>query len=490
MKISIAQLNPRLGDFTHNKAKIREAIKLALRDQSQILIIPFGSISGFPQGNLMASEDFRLAIQNSLEDLALDTRSTDLSVFVEGQDILTKGIVSKEGFTPDTPGQTHLPLPSVFNQNNYDIFVNLGPKIFEKNKPEAHEMELKLLASEKKSWVFDINLAGATDEILFTGLSSITNPEGKIITRLRYAQEDFITVDLESSDTYPIHEIPAGEEILRQTIVQGIKDYFIKNNFPKILISVSGGIDSALVLVLAVEAVGAENVHAVYLPSKFSSNISLDGAQDICDNLNVPLKIISIESLHQSYVQELEFLKEGNPVWEENIQARIRGNIVMSIANADGSLVLATGNKTEAAVGYCTLYGDMCGGFAPISDLLKTEVRALCRYINTIADKELIPEITITRPPSAELNEDQIDENTLPNYEFLDQVLFLHCEEGLDYHQICERLDRQKDVLQIFTLLYRSSHKRKQSAIGLKISKRYFGLDWHIPTNVGLWFKQ
>lgn len=490
MKVSIAQLNPRLGDFTYNKEKIREAIKLALRDQSQILIIPFGSISGFPQGNLMASEDFRVAIQNAREELALETKDTELSVFVEGQEILTKGIVSREGFSQEILDHTHLPLPAIFNQNNYDIFVNLGPKIFEKNRPEAHEMELKLLANEKKSWVFDINLAGATDEILFTGLSSITNPEGKIIARLKYAQEDFITVDLESSNTYPVHEIPAGEEILRQTIVQGIRDYFLKNHFSKILVSVSGGIDSALVLVLAVEAVGAEKVHAVYLPSKFSSDISKNGAQKICDNLNVSLNHISIESLHKSYIQELSFLKDGNTIWEENIQARIRGNIVMSIANAEGSLVLATGNKTEASVGYCTLYGDMCGGFAPISDLLKTEVRALCRYINTISNKEIIPEITITRPPSAELNENQIDENSLPNYEFLDQVLFLHCEEGLDYPQICDRLERKEDVLKIFTLLYTSSYKRKQSPTGLKISKRYFGLDWHIPTSVGLWFKQ
>lgn len=488
MKVSIAQLNPRLGDFSYNKQKIKEAIQKTIEDQSKILILPFGAISGFPQGNLMASEDFRTSLQLSINELALETKNTDLSIFVEGQEVLANG-TNTESPSQEDHDRIRLPFPSIFNQKNYDIYVNLGPKIFEKNRPEAHEMELKILANEKKAWVFDINLAGATDEILFTGLSSIVNPEGEIVTRLKYAQEDFITVDLESNEKYPIHEIPAGEEILRQSIAQGIRDYFEKNYFPNILVSVSGGIDSALVLALAVEAVGADKVYATYLPSKFSSELSRDQAQQVCANLGVPLQEIPIESFHQQFTQTLSFLQDGNPIWEENIQARIRGSIVMSIANARNSLVLAAGNKTESAMGYCTLYGDTCGGLAPISDLLKTEVRALCRYINFTSPKEIIPELTITRAPSAELREDQEDEKTLPNYDFLDQVLFLHCEEGLDYHKICDRLGRSDDVLKIFTLLYKSAYKRKQLTTGLKLSKRFFGLDWHIPSTVFPWFK-
>ncbi len=488
MKVSIAQLNPSLGNFELNKEKIRQAIHRAIKDDAQILILPYGSVSGFPQGNLMASDDFRSTTRDVMNELALETRDTSLSVFVEGQEVLSKGEVSSEGFTPENPNQTHLPLPSIFNQKNYDIFVNIGPKIFEKNRPEAHEIELKILATDKKSWVFDVNLAGATDELVFSGLSSVTSPDGQIITRLKFAEEDFVTIDLENLGEYPIAPIPAGEEILLKTLTQGIKDYVQKNNFSNVLVSVSGGIDSALVLSLAVQALGSEKLSAVFLPSKFSTDTSQQEATKLCQNLNVPLKVIPIKTLHDTFSEELSFLPDAG-LWQENIQARIRGCIVMSVANANGSLVLATGNKSESAMGYCTLYGDTCGGLAPISDLLKTEVRALCRYINLKEGKEVIPEITITRPPSAELHEGQEDEQSIPNYEFLDQVLFLHCEEGLDYTQICEQLGRQEDVLKIFTLLYSASYKRRQGATGIKVSKRYFGLDWHIPCSVYPWFK-
>ncbi len=489
MKVSIAQINPRLGDFNYNKEKVRTAIHKALEENANILIIPFGAISGFPQGNLMASDDFRKGMRETINSLAKETVDNDLSVFIEGQEVLANGLVNTEPTAGEFLTQSN-PLPSIFNKKNYDIYVNLGPKIFEKNRAEAHELELKLLAKEKTSWVFDVNLAGATDEILYTGLSAIVSPQGEFLTRLKYIEEDFITVDLENPhENYPISEIPAGEEIIKVSIVKGIKDYFEKNHFKKILVSVSGGIDSALVLALASEAVGSENISAVYLPSRFSSEISREEAQLLCSNLNVPLKEIPIDSFHQQYLDQLNFLEDGNPIWKENIQARIRGSIVMSIANAEGSLVLATGNKTEIAVGYCTLYGDTCGGLAPIADLLKTEVRALCRYLNYQYKKEIIPERTITRPPSAELRENQIDEDSLPNYEFLDQVLFLHCEEGLDCHQIIDQLGRQEEVLRIFTLLYQSSYKRKQLAMGIKISKRFFGLDWHIPSTVAPWFK-
>ncbi|MGL4677014.1 MAG: NAD(+) synthase [Brevinema sp.] len=487
MKISIAQVNPFLGNFVANKEKIRQIIRRAIADEAHILLLPYGAISGFPQGNLMASEDFRHSIHETLIDLSTETLNTDLAVFIEGQEVLHQGKISKEGVSIEHSGQTHLPLPSIFNQKDFDIFVNVGPKIFEKNKPEAYEMELKILAAEKKAWVFDVNLAGATDEIIFTGLSSITNPEGEIITRLSYAQEDFITIDLEKPYGYPIQEIPAGEEILLQSITIGIQNYMIKNNFSNILVSVSGGIDSALVLALATQAVGAEHISAIYLPSRFSSELSQEEAQKLCSNLSVPLKEISINTLHEQFSQELSFLPKG--VWQENIQARIRGSIVMSIANTDKTLVLATSNKTEAAMGYCTLYGDTCGGLAPIADLLKTEVRALCRYINLRANREIIPKQTIDRAPSAELRLNQEDEQSLPNYEFLDQVLFLHCEEGLDYSQICDQLGRHDDVLKIFALLYQSSYKRKQTAPGIKLSKRYFALDWHIPSTVFPWFK-
>ncbi|MGL4561262.1 MAG: NAD(+) synthase [Brevinema sp.] len=487
MRVSIAQLNPQLGNFKINSEKIRTAIRKAIADHANILILPYGAISGFPQGQLMISQNFREQITLHLEDLAQETLDTDLSVFSEGREILSQGKIHYDQM-PVGLQEHHYPLPEIFNKKNMDIFVNLGPKIFEKNRAEAHELDLKILAEEKKAWVFDVNIVGAADELVFNGLSSITDPNGNIIARLKFLEEDFITVDLDKIDTpYPIAEIPAGEEILKQVIVCGIRDYFNKNNFSNILISVSGGIDSALVLALAIEAVGEEHVSAIYLPSKFSSEISLEESKQLCKNFNVPLQILSIEHLHKTFEEELSFLEEG--IWNENIQARIRGSIVMSIANTKGSLVLSTGNKSEIAMGYCTLYGDTCGGLAPISDLLKTEVRALCKYINFKAEKEIIPSKIISRPPSAELRENQEDEQTLPNYEFLDQVLFLHCEEGLDSDQIIAQLEQTEDTLFILTKLYQNSYKRKQLPTGIKLSKRFFGLDWHIPSSVFPWFK-
>ncbi|MGL4388644.1 MAG: NAD(+) synthase [Brevinema sp.] len=488
MKVSIAQINPHLGNFALNTEKIRDAIRKAIMDNSHILLLPYGAISGFPQGQLMVSQSFHEQITTHLEELALETLDSKLSVFAEGHKILSKGKIDYDQINTFPQEQPYM-LPDIFNKNNLDIFVNLGPKVFEKNRPEAHELDLKIIAQEKKAWVFDINLAGATDELVFNGLSSITDPNGNIVTRLKFLEEDFITIDLDNLETfYPIAEIPAGEEVLKQVIVSGIKNYFIKNNFSNILVSLSGGIDSALVLALAVEAVGSKKVSAVYLPSKFSADMSCEESKKLCENLDIPFKIISIETLHQSFEQELSFLEQG--VWNENIQARIRGSIIMSIANDKGSLVLSTGNKSELAMGYCTLYGDMCGGLSPISDLLKTEVRALSSYINYSARKEIIPIKIITRAPSAELREDQIDETTLPNYEFLDQVLFLHCEEGFDAEQIITQLDRADDVMFIFSRLYANSYKRKQAPVGIKVSKRFFGLDWHIPSTVFPWFKK
>lgn len=484
MRVSIAQLNPSLGNFELNKKLIRQAIARAKDDDAGLLILPFGALTGFPMGNLLASKDFRSRISSSLEELALETSDSSLVVFSGGEEVFEKGEVRSAQMSADPERGNYAFMG--FGSKSMEVVVNLGPKIFEKNRPEAHELELRLMAKEKKAWVFDINLAGATDEIIFSGLSSVFSPEGEMLCRLKFAEEDFITLDIEDPAPARIEEIPAGEDILIKAVVCGIRSYFNKNNFPKILVSLSGGIDSALVLALAVQAVGKDRVDAVYLPSRFSSELSQKEAQSVSKNLGVALQEISIEKYHSLYLEELKFLDNGAAVWKDNIQARIRGSIVMSLSNAYGYLVLAAGNKSEAAMGYCTLYGDTCGGLAPISDLLKTEVRAMCRYLNR--NGEIIPQATISRPPSAELHEGQIDEDSLPNYDFLDRVLYLHCEEGLDFHETSQQLGRPEDVRRIFNLLYRSEYKRRQTAIGLKVSKRYFGLDWQIPSSVSPWY--
>ncbi|MCI0665919.1 MAG: NAD(+) synthase, partial [Acidobacteria bacterium] len=276
--------------------------------------------------------------------------------------------------------------------------------------------------------------------------------------------------------------VPIAEEVY-QALVVGTRDYVRKNGFNSVVIGLSGGVDSALVTCIAAEALGAENVTCVFMPTRFSSNESSRDAEHLTKNLGVAYHIVPIEETFNQYLKMLKPSFEGTPmgIAEENIQARIRGNILMALSNKFGSLVLSTGNKSEVSVGYCTLYGDMCGGYAVIKDVPKMLVYEICEYLNKRGQEPIIPEYIITRPPSAELRENQQDSDSLPPYEILDPILELYVEEDLDADSIIAEGFPEKTVRWVIRQVDLNEYKRRQAAPGIKITPRAFGRDRRMP---------
>jgi NAD+ synthase (glutamine-hydrolysing) len=325
-----------------------------------------------------------------------------------------------------------------------------------------------------------VNATGANDNLIFDGMSLASNGKGDLIHVGSRFKEEFTLIDLEEENSVvELHE--EKERDLLEALVLGVKDYLHKCGFNRVHLGLSGGIDSALVAVIAARAIGPENVRGFALPSGYSSEASYSDAKELAENLGISFDKMPIDDLFQGYLSVLEphFTGKEPDVTEENIQARIRGNLLMAYSNKWGSLLLTTGNKSELATGYCTLYGDMCGGLSVIGDLLKTEVFALCRYINR--DEVVIPLNTIAKPPSAELRHDQKDEDSLPPYEVLDRILVLYLIENLGKEEIVERGFDPELVSWILKLVGRSEFKRIQAAPVLKVSPRAFGTGRRMP---------
>jgi NAD+ synthase (glutamine-hydrolysing) len=276
---------------------------------------------------------------------------------------------------------------------------------------------------------------------------------------------------------------PQGEEEVYQALVLGLRDYFFKNGFKAAIIGLSGGIDSALTACIAVDALGKDRVNLLFMPSEFTSRESYEDARKIAENLGVPLKEISIDSLFKSYRDLVlkEFAYQDFQVAEENLQARIRANLLFYLSNREGYLVISTSNKSECAVGYTTIYGDMAGGFAPLKDVYKTWVYRLAKYRNSVSP--VFPERLFTKPPSAELRPGQTDQDTLPPYELLDEILKLYIEEGASEEEICTKGFERGLVKKVLSMIKKAEYKRRQAPIGIKVTKRAFGKDWRYPVS-------
>jgi len=325
-----------------------------------------------------------------------------------------------------------------------------------------------------------VNQVGGNDELVFDGASCVFDAQGDVVVQAKDFDDDLVIFDTEDSGREVV-PLSTGIASVYNALVLGLRDYVLKCGFNSVLIGLSGGIDSAVVAALAVEAVGAGNVLGIAMPSRYSSGGSVTDAEVLAENIDITCKTITIEPAHLAMETMLSevFANTDVGIAEENIQARTRGNVLMSISNKFGHLLLTTGNKSELAVGYCTLYGDMCGGLAVISDLPKMEVYALARYINR--EKILIPENTITKPPSAELRPDQKDEDSLPPYEQLDEMLRLYVEEERAFDDIVAAGFNKDDVERIIGLVDRNEYKRKQAAPGIKITSRAFGFGRRMP---------
>ncbi|WPM32961.1 NAD+ synthase [Hydrogenobacter sp. T-2] len=391
-----------------------------------------------------------------------------------------------------------------------EVLLNINASPYYRGKYEFKESFLKARAQDNIAYVVYVNMVGGQDELVFDGRSLVIDPEGKVIARARAFEEDLLFVSLEvekvrrkrffdlrlrerdvsapkmvasiSLQNKELHKVRVeasqrDEEELYRALLLAIRDYVEKNSFERVVLGLSGGIDSSLVACLAVDAIGKDRVVGVFMPSEFTSSESREDVYELSKNLGISLLEYPIKEVYRTYLTLLD--SEELSIAEENLQARIRANILFYLSNKYGWLVLSTSNKSESAVGYSTIYGDMAGGFAPIKDLYKTWVYKLARYRNSI--KPDIPERVLLKPPTAELRPNQTDQDTLPPYELLDQVLGLHIEEGMGLEDIVALGFDRELVKKVLRMVRRAEYKRRQAPIGPKLTKRAFGKDWRMP---------
>ncbi len=528
LRIAVAQFNATVGDLTGNVERIIACAAAAKARGAQVLLTPELALCGYPPEDLLLRPDFYRACRRALADLAA---RVDGIALVVGHPEEHEGCcynaatVIENGQQKAVYRKIRLPNYEVFDEKRYfeagsealvvDIAgvrcgINICADIWEAGAAElAHaagaELLLVLNASpchlEKHQERVRVlgervaatgmaaiycNLVGGQDELVFDGASFALDAQGDCRMRLPAFAEALGIVDyaggrLQSADL--ADELSVEAEAY-QALVLGVRDYIGKSGFKGALIGLSGGIDSALTLCVAVDALGADKVHAVMMPSPYTAQMSLDDSREMIRQLGCIYDEIAIAPAMATYESMLAPLFAGLPAdtTEENIQARIRGNILMALSNKTGKLVLTTGNKSEMAVGYCTLYGDMAGGFAVIKDVYKTLVYRLSRYRNTLCEgAPVIPENIIVRPPSAELKPDQKDQDSLPEYEVLDAIVRAYMEEDRSPREIIAAGLPEADVRRVVRLLRIAEYKRRQAPVGIRITPRGFGKDWRYP---------
>jgi NAD+ synthase (glutamine-hydrolysing) len=545
LTICTAQLNVTVGDMAGNAQKIIAAARTAYENGARLVLTPELSICGYPAEDLLLRPAFIAACDDAVKQVAHELAGLKgLHVVVghpRGGSLRRKSVevqmrynaasVVCEGKVLETYAKRELPNYQVFDEYRYFtrgqgtcVFqvedVSIGLLIcedawFEEPAELARVSGAQLLVvpnaspmhigkvSERIAQMGErakavnlplvyAHLVGGQDEVIFDGGSFAVNADGSLAARASaFCEELFYVQVTPGQDTFvvsgPIAPDLSDEEELWHALVMGVRDYIGKNGFPGVLLGLSGGIDSALVLAIAVDALGADKVRAVMMPSPYTANISLVDAREMAQRLNVRYDEISIQSMFEDFKRSLatEFAGRPEDTTEENIQARIRGVLLMALSNKFGSIVLTTGNKSEMATGYCTLYGDMAGGFAVIKDLLKTTVFRLCRWRNgnnpfgTCGNP--IPERIITRPPSAELRADQTDQDSLPPYDILDGILVRYMENDQGIEEIVAAGFERAVVERVARLVRINEYKRRQAPVGIRVTHRGFGKDWRYP---------
>ncbi|MDR0481284.1 MAG: NAD+ synthase, partial [Gallionellaceae bacterium] len=368
-------------------------------------------------------------------------------------------------------------------QAGADVMLVLNASPFYLGKQQLRHETLHKRVQETGLAIVYANMLGGQGELVFDGASFAMNEQGSIVYQLPHFEEALGMVELRDGTLVPgkMAPTPTPEESIYRALCLSVRDYADENGFPGVLLGLSGGIDSALVLAVAVDALGAEKVRAVMMPSPYTSQISRDDAREMAARLGVRYDVLDIQPAFAVYLDTLSEQFAGLPpdITEENLQARIRGNLLMALSNKTGALVLTTGNKSETAVGYCTLYGDTAGGFAPLKDVSKTWVYRLAHYRNQLG--EVIPERIITRPPSAELRPDQTDQDSLPPYDVLDDILACYVENNQSIAEIIAQGYDETVVRHVVKLLHGAEYKRRQSPVGVRVTKRGFGKDWRYP---------
>jgi NAD+ synthase (glutamine-hydrolysing) len=538
MKFGLAQINTTVGDFPGNVARIRAGIARAREEGVDLVAFPEQAIPGYPAEDLVEREDFVRRAAEAQAEVADAARGGPAVVVgnllpaegKEGKPIHNSAVLIEDGLVTGVQHKTLLPTYDVFDEGRYfrpaeghRAFLiggrRLGMAICEDvwNDPEfwprriypldpveelvkqgsevllvissspfsigRARFRLKMLQNTARRHhvhILYLNLVGGNTSLIFDGASFALNPRGELIARARGFEEDFLVVDLDRAEP---QVLPPEDDVADgyRALVLGTRDYLEKSGFRKVVVGLSGGIDSALTAVIARDAVGAGNVLGVSMPSRYSSEGSEADARLLSERLGIQFHRIPIEGMFGATLETLGGVFHGLPadVTEENIQARLRGLILMAISNKLGALVLSTGNKSELAVGYCTLYGDMCGGLAVISDVPKTLVYRLARYVNRAA--EVIPRSSLTKPPSAELRPNQTDQDTLPPYEMLDPIIEAYVERGLSRDRIVAEGASAPVVDRVLRMIDCAEYKRKQAAPGLRITGKAFGPGRRFP---------
>lgn len=532
--IAIAQINTHVGDIPGNTQLVIDQARQAIQElQARVVVFPELTLIGYPPEDLLLRPSVDLRIQRALE--TIQTANLPIAIIVGypkrigGQLFNMAGVIDKGQLVAEYAKQC-LPNYQVFDEKRYfaagnkacvfdldgiptalsicediwhqvpmaqakaagaKLMLNLNASPYHQGKQEEREAVVAARAIEGDMPVVYANLVGGQDELVFDGGSVVVNKEGVICYRapafdasLQSVQATMVDgiVDILSATR---SSIPAPLASVYSALVVGLRDYVNKNRFKGVVLGLSGGIDSALTLAMAVDALGADRVEAVMMPFRYTSDLSKNDAADEAQRLGVKYSSISIEPMYEAFMDALaeEFEGTKRDTTEENLQARCRGVLLMAISNKKGYLVLTTGNKSEMAVGYSTLYGDMAGGFDALKDVPKTLVFALSRYRNTIS--EVIPESVITRPPSAELAPDQKDEDSLPPYDILDQILALYVEQDFSAEAIIEKGFLREQVERVVRLVDVNEYKRRQAPVGIRITQRGFGRDRRYPITSG-----
>lgn len=528
VKVAIAQLNSTVGDLDGNRARIADFARRAAEQGADIVLTPELSLAGYPPEDLLLRQSFYAKTALAFDALAADLAEfKDLHVVV-GHPIARDGArfnaasVIVNGRVLGTYCKSDLPNDTVFDEKRYFsaahepfVFqvkgVSFGINICEdtwfphtpararaagaqvllvpngspfhmQKQGMRHDVMRTNVCAQGMSLVY-ANLVGGQDELIFDGNSFVLDQQGALCLQMKHCEEDLQLIEFDGAQPVSMAlpaELPVEAQVY-QALVLGVRDYIGKNGFPGAIIGLSGGVDSALTLAVAVDALGADKVRCVMMPSPYTAEISLLDSRDMVQRVGVRYDEISINDCFGAFratlAQEFKGLPEDST--EENIQARIRGTILMALSNKLGAIVLTTGNKSEMAVGYCTLYGDMAGGFAVIKDIAKTLVYRICAYRNTISD--VIPQRILTRAPSAELRPDQTDQDSLPPYEVLDAIMQMYMEENHGVDEILAAGFRREDVERVTRLIKINEYKRRQAPVGIRVTHRAFGRDWRYP---------
>lgn len=529
LNILMAQVNPTVGALESNCNKIIDIIKSS-QSEHDVIVFPELVLTGYPPEDLLFRKEFHQAVLENLKKIQETVKDCHVLIghpVLDGECCYNALSIVHQGQIIREYHKQKLPNYEVFDEARYftpgkkdpcileikkyklgiciceDIWqpgpvddliqcgisallsVNASP--FDAGKYSRREELVKSYAKRGLAVIY-VNQICGQDELLFDGQSFAMDKTGTVCARSPAFKEDLCSVQLQGEQVIgQVTPLMSKEELIYNALVCGTKDYVQKNQFPGVLLGLSGGIDSALTLAIAVDALGAERVHAVMMPSRYSAQMSHDDALEQLEQLKVSHTTLSIEPIFDASLSTLDSVFKGlaHDTTEENIQARIRGLLLMAMSNKTGKMVLTTSNKSESAVGYATLYGDMAGGFAVLKDVLKTQVYDLAKYRNSLSP--IIPERVLTRAPSAELRANQTDQDSLPDYSVLDAILVAYMENNLSAAEIVAQGFNFDEVNQIIRLIKRNEYKRRQAAPGIKISPTAFGKDWRYPITHGFY---